>query len=57
MRHTPAGSPAAASAAPPPARREVPGGRNSENEATVTMREGKGYVVRTPDGVWIEGKP
>ncbi|SCU76656.1 Putative membrane protein (fragment) [Cupriavidus necator] len=28
-----------------------------ENEATVTMREGKGYIVRTPDGVWIEGKP
>ncbi|MBP0637904.1 cellulose biosynthesis protein BcsG [Cupriavidus sp. AcVe19-6a] len=28
-----------------------------ENEATVTMREGNGYVVRTPDGVWIEGKP
>lgn len=28
-----------------------------ENEATVTMREGSGYMVRTPDGVWIEGKP
>lgn len=28
-----------------------------ENEATITMREGNGYIVRTPDGVWIEGKP
>lgn len=27
-----------------------------ENEATVTMRDGTGYMVHTPDGVWIEGK-
>ncbi len=27
-----------------------------ENEATVTMRDGNGYMVHTPDGVWIEGK-
>jgi len=27
-----------------------------ENEATVAMKDGNGYRVRTPDGVWIEGK-
>lgn len=27
-----------------------------ENEATVMMRRGSGYSVRTPDGVWVDGK-
>jgi len=27
-----------------------------ENEATVMMKRGTGYVVRTPDGVWVDGK-
>ncbi|WP_455285911.1 cellulose biosynthesis protein BcsG [Cupriavidus necator] len=27
-----------------------------ENDATVTLRDGKGYLVRTPDGIWIKGK-
>ena len=27
-----------------------------ENEATLMMRRGTGYAVRTPDGVWVDGK-
>jgi cellulose synthase operon protein YhjU len=27
-----------------------------ENEATVTMTTPTGYVIHTPDGVWVEGK-
>ncbi|HEY2021179.1 cellulose biosynthesis protein BcsG [Paraburkholderia sp.] len=27
-----------------------------ENEGTVTMRTATGYVVKTPDGVWVDGK-
>ncbi|WP_267225963.1 cellulose biosynthesis protein BcsG [Dyella silvae] len=28
-----------------------------ENENTVTMKTPEGYVIHTPDNVWIEGKP
>ncbi|MGF6548666.1 cellulose biosynthesis protein BcsG [Paraburkholderia youngii] len=27
-----------------------------ENEGTVTMKTASGYVVKTPDGVWVDGK-
>ncbi len=27
-----------------------------ENEATVTLKTADGYVIHTPDGVWVEGK-
>jgi hypothetical protein len=27
-----------------------------ENEGTVTMKAASGYVVKTPDGVWVDGK-
>jgi hypothetical protein len=25
-----------------------------ENEATLTMKRTNGYVIHTPDGVWVE---
>ncbi|TWG86740.1 cellulose synthase operon protein YhjU [Cupriavidus gilardii J11] len=28
----------------------------AENEATVMMKRGNGYMIRTPDGVWVDGK-
>jgi cellulose synthase operon protein YhjU len=28
-----------------------------ENESTLMMRNGKGYVMKTPDGVWLAGLP
>lgn len=27
-----------------------------ENEGTITLKRGTGYVVRTPDGVWVDGR-
>jgi hypothetical protein len=27
-----------------------------ENEGTVVMKTAAGYVVKTPDGVWVEQK-
>jgi phosphatidate phosphatase APP1 len=27
-----------------------------ENEGTVTMKTATGYVVKTPDGVWVDQK-